>query len=502
MRVGGALRMTMPNGRTGGALGRGLLSLGTRLRKYVTEREASDTSLAVLIGVLLALLYGAFAWRLSRGNFFAHFNLLFDYDPPAYLNIFAPQAGHGSKVDDIARAIKHPLLSWFSPLSLLFEAFGASRTVAAGFANAAVGGLTSVLMFKFARTVGTSRLDALLVTLIFGLSASQLFSSMIIESYSYAGLSLAIIWYISALRIFRRKNLSWLAALSSVGAFGVTVTNVAQAAIAEFFARLSHEQFRRALRNTVSVGLAVAILCALAVVITWPSALAYVMEHPVTAAKTIYWQQTHGPKTGPAQVVLTFFGLSLAAPHFTTIALPEGILMRDFRTLEMPLVSLGGLLVWNVLFLVAAALALRTERTRIMAGAMLAAIVFNIILHTREQFRGSLFIYTPHIWFEIVALMALGIAAWQPSGLRHRMYLRGVLVLILLVVAPLNLFRALEASRLFDAPANFLAQRAQPYSTLVISADILCSPIEIYRAIRIQSNSCLATVTRGVTHAS
>jgi hypothetical protein len=311
-------------------------------------------------------------------------------------------------------------------------------------------------LFGFARTVGTPRFEAVLITLIFGLGASQLFSSMIVESYSYAALSLAVVWYITAQRIFRQRQLGLAAIATDVIVFGVTITNIAQAAIAELFAQWSQLNFGRALRNAAIAGAVAAVLSLLAIALTWPEAISYTIAHPVAAAKEIYWQQTYGPRTGLAQILLAFFGFSLSAPHFAEIALPEGVLMRDFRAFDMPTIAIFGMLLWNVLFLVSVLASFRSQRTRFMAGALLSAIIYNVMLHTRVQFRSSLFIYTPHLWFAVAALTALGAAAWEPSREWFRWYLRIGLVAVLVSVVPSNLARAIEATSLFDLPRQFL----------------------------------------------
>ena len=430
-------------------------SVTGRLAKCFVGPEGTDARLVVAIGLCFAALYGALAWRLSLGHFFEHYNLVFDYDSPAYVDLFSPKPGDVSHMDNIGRAIKHPLSPWLSLFTLPFRLFGVDRCNAAGFASACVGGATVALFFAFARTAGTLRLEAFLVTLIFGLGAAHLFPSMLVESYAYAALSLGAVWYLTAQRIFRHRRLRVAAAVSGVMAFGVTVTNIAQAAIAELFAQWSQRPFRRTFRNTLLAGLAVAALSAIAVAATWPHAISYTLAHPGQAAREILWQQTKGPTTGPGPVIVTFFGLSLAAPQFTTIPLPEGILMRDFRHLDMPALAIAGILLWNLLLLIGAFVAVRTERTRMMALALLSAIFFNVVLNMRVQFRGSLFIYTPHLWFAIAALVAVGAAAWQPSSERHRWYFRAALVAILVAVAPSNLVRAFETAKLFDNPKVF-----------------------------------------------
>jgi len=428
----------------------------TRLEKLLFDRGEGDARWAMVIGLSLSVLYGLLAWRLSRGHFFSYYNLLFDFDPPSYVNLFSSWAGDASQVD-IARAIKHPLASWLSLFSLPFRLFGLAPLSAVILANVCVGGTTAALLFGFARTVGAPRLEALLVTLIFGLGASQLFSSMIVESYSYAALSLALVWYLAAKRIVgHKKGLGPAAIATYILVFGITITNVAQAAIAEFFAQWSQRNFGKAFRNSVIAGAAVAVLFLLAIAATWPQAISYASAHPLAAAKEIYWQQTYGPRTGLGQILLTFFGFSLAAPHFDKIVLPEGIVMRDFRTLDISAVTTGGMILWNMLVVTCIVAALRVQRTRMIAAALLSALIFNVGMHTRVQFRGSLFIYTPNFWFVITALVALGIAALQSSRYRIGWYLKAGLVTVLVTVAPANIARAIEASELFDRPNDFL----------------------------------------------
>lgn len=424
----------------------------TRLgdRSWAVGTIQWDWVLAIGIGFFFALLYGVLAWRVTRGHFFEHYNLIFDYDSPAYADIF-----RGSHIDEAGRAIKHPLIPWLSVLTVLLRGIGFGRLAAAAIAGAGIGGATAAIFFLFSRRVGAPLIEAVLVTLIFATGAAQLFPSMLVESYIYAALTLSIVWYLSALRLDNPARLQRAAIVTAVMTFGVTITNVMQAAIAEFFVQLSGQRFSTALRKAVVLGALVALLCVVAVAITWPEAVVYAVKHPGIAARIIYWQQTKGPKTGIGQVLLTFFGLSLAAPNFSLIALPEGILMRDFRTLDMPWIEIGAIILWVGLLGLSAYAALRDKRLRPLAVALLTAFLFNVVLNSIVQFRGSLFIYTPHIWIAIASLVALGAAAWQPANAHLRWYLRGALVVVLVVIAPLNLERAASVATLFDSPNTF-----------------------------------------------
>ncbi len=412
-----------------------------------------DLLLAVIVGTAVSVLYTVLAWRIAQGHFYEHFNLVFDYDSPAYVNLFAPKPG--SHTDGFGRAVKHPLITWLVVFAKPFTLLGMTRLHAVGLAGALAGGASTALLFLFARRCGTPLIEALLVTMIFAFGAGQLFPSMLAESYVYAALTIGVVWYLSALRIGQPRRVQSASVLAAVMTFGVTITNVAQAAIAECYVRLSGSRVVVAIRNTIVVGTAVAILAAFAVALTWPNALAYAFAHPERALRLVYWQQTKGPRTGLLPVIATFFGMSLAAPHFTTAPLPEGILMRDFRNLDMPFPELEAVAVWLVLLFASAFLSLRSAATRYLAGALVTAIVFNVIFHVWVQFRGSLFIYTPHVFFPICALVGLGAAAWQPGNERLRWYLRGTLAAVLVVIAPLNLARAVELAALFDKSQTF-----------------------------------------------
>jgi len=420
-----------------------------------------DAAIATLIGVFFSLVYGALAWRVTQGHFFEHFNLVFDYDAPAFVDLFTHGLrGRADQVDLIGRAIKHPLASWISLLTLPFRLFGIRASLSAALTGAVAGGITDALFFLFARLVGSARPESILVTLIFAFGAAQLFPSILVESYVYAALTLMITWFLLALRYGSPARMTVAATLNAVLTFGVTITNAVQSAIAEFFAQFSAAPLPRAIRKTLLVGCAAAVLAVAAIAVTWPDAIPYAFAHPAMAVRVIYWQQTKGARTGLGQVLLTFFGYSLAAPLFTTVPLPEGILMRDFRAFEMPLFEAAGLFLWIVVVVASAVVAVADESKRKLSAALLAAIAFNIVLNCFVQYRGSLFIYTPHIWVAIAALVAVGISAWQPAKHAHRWILRGVLAAILLIIAPLNLARAVETVTLFDDAKAFTLPHA------------------------------------------
>jgi hypothetical protein len=90
---------------------------------------------------------------------------------------------------------------------------------------------------------------------------------------------------------------------------------------------------------------------------------------------------------------------------------------------------------WLGFWVVGAVAAACHPRYRWISLGLVGAIIFNLILNTDFQFRGSVYIYASHLHFPIFALGA-GLAPWLGrTGKARWAYVAAVLVLAALIGA-------------------------------------------------------------------
>jgi len=389
-------------------------------------------------------LYAALGLRLAQGNFLDYWNLAFDFDPSRFVRALAGHPPDGG-------GFKHPLVLLFRPIGLGFSALGFSAKSAASLVMALFGAGTVVVVFAFCRGAGLSRPEAGALSLLYGVSSTQLFTAFIAESYGLSLFALALTWTLlqRALRSEPRLLLRWRVALA-VAVAGITITNVLQNFVGELWLRLRSAAPYDALRGMFRFGVAFGLTFVILAVAIWHRELIGHLADPIQALKTVYWLRTKGEAISLGQVLVTFFGYTVVAPQFTAVDLGSGILMKDFRAFRFEAYSAFALWAWLGLLSVGTLLGLAHSRFRRIAIPMVVALAINVLFHLDYQFRGSVYIYCAHLHFLVFAL-PLGLACWLPHLPRwcRPAYVAGVLALAALA-GTANITRAIELATAFD----------------------------------------------------
>ena len=391
----------------------------------------------ILVALFLVALsgYAVFAVQIARGSFFDYFNLAFDTDPRRYAEVIAraaEQRDGGSKIG----GPKHPLIHYFQFIGRPLEWMVGDWKLAAALASCIAAAAAVASSFAFFRLLGVTPSLAAMAAGLFGVSAAPLVNAFISESYVYALLTIVLAWTCAAYRLTRPDS-GLLASLAcAVATFGVTVTNVIQNLLGEAVVQRSRGGWASTARSIVRYGATVAAAILTLLVITFPGEMWWIVTHPLDAARVILWQQTKGETSGLRQVLLSFFVYSFTAPEFSTVLLQGGAPMLDFRAFQYGPLGLLGVVLWGLLLAAGfvAATFDRTARRWIYLG-LIAAVVFNLLLHGRYQFRGSIFLYAPHMFFNLIALLAPILIAAGQAGARIRGTVLVMLVLIGAVTA-------------------------------------------------------------------
>ena len=387
--------------------------------------------MAAAIGVACGLVYSWLAVLLSQSQYGDVDNLAFDFDPRLYLCTYAdsPMAMGG---------IKHPLIVLLRPAVQALIYLGLPPRAAAGLWMAALGGAGVGLWYLLLRAISVAHVIAIPFALLFAVSATQLFVSMIPEAYGPAGMALIGLWLLTALRLNAPAAGGIWRYVVAFATFGITITNVAQSFIAEFLIWYRNDTIRDAFRRTVVFGIGLAVLLALPLLVVWHSVVWQVVSDPVHWVKSAWWLQTFGEKAGVQPILLTFLEYVTVAPDYVWVPIVDGWDMRDFRAPLYSPIGFAAVAGWSLLLASGIVCGLRDRGMRWLTIGLLVTFAFNVLLHTRFQFRLSLFIYTSHVLILVFA-MAAGVArvASRRAGTATAMGL--AMLLLFMLVATNNL---------------------------------------------------------------
>lgn len=393
-------------------------------------------------------LYAAFALRIAQGDFLDYFNLAFDVDPRRYAR--ALTTSWANWPPDYGGP-KHPLLFLFRPFAEPFLWLGFDWKSAASLVAALFGAGAVALAFAFLRTVQIARLDAAMLATLYALTSAQLFNSFITESYVFSLFALALAWWAVAARLEAPRRFRRLRYVAPILTFGITTTNVVQAAIAEAALRFQQAPPRQAVMNLIRFGIICGAITLALLVLAFPAGMWWIATHPADALRVLLWSQTKGDAVGLGPMFATYFGYAFVAPEFTTVALPGGAPMLDFRRFAFAPAGWPALALWVALLGAGCwrAAQIRDAR-RFLVWGLAAALAVNLALHMRYQFRGSIFLYAPHMSFVIFALGAFAFDRMSPLLARRPFAMRAALAALIALAAANNLPRAWELASGFD----------------------------------------------------
>jgi hypothetical protein len=291
---------------------------------------------------------------------------------------------------------------------------GAERTagLASGLLCAVAGGFTVGAFRLLLARLAVARSRARLWTLLFGCSATQIFFSAVPESYAFSALSLVLVFVVAAGR--NSSRLTRVAA--GVFSFGITVTNIVAVGLASATAaarRWPGGRLRAWTVELAAVVLATALL-SLAQRAVYPTALLFFVPGPppMGQAEALAVPPTVGAALARAAAVVFHLGFAgLAAPRPMVGLDRDGDTIIDFAKTTLPTptpASAAHWLLWAFVLVQAGrglARAAPTPTTRALA----LWLGFEATLHF--FFGTSLFLYSGHWVFAVIALAAAGLEA-------------------------------------------------------------------------------------------
>jgi hypothetical protein len=352
---------------------------------------------------------------------FEHLDQLFDADLGLWtIDLARPQGPH-------TPTSVHPLfMLFFKPVGTLLRQLlrGTGVRLAARLAAAllcAVAGGAAVGAFRvLLDRLGVPAVRARSWTLVFALSATQIVFSSLPESFAFSALSLILVFAVAA----GPRPAGAASVVAGVFSFGITVTNLAAVALARASSLEWHQGARRAL-GVVGRHLAVVLFAAAGLgIVQWlvyPRARPFFVPEIPGAAYQRSFIRSASPSflaARSAEVASHLLFTGLAAPRVVARQTSTARVVTDFapRPLLRPRWSSAthGILWAGLLVLAARGLMRRSRLRRPVVVALVAWLAVQAGMHL--VFGTSLFLYSGHWVFAVVAVAAVGIEGEVSRG--------------------------------------------------------------------------------------
>lgn len=394
----------------------------TRLFRFM-----DDNLEGLLIALLFFCVYLLLASIFNRPSFNED-DIFFDADSRLYRWRFATE-----NYRDYYWRPAHPfILIIVRPLvGILTILFKGDALFAAFTLNALTAALCVFLVWYFVKHSLGGRLYALLISSLFGASATQLVFGSVIESYIYLS-AVALVFLVLLLK----DSPLWAQVLAGLTAFGITISNVGQTFIAHFFVRRNIKQI---IIYGVIVGLFTVPLSLLNNYL-YPDSQPYFWDlsllegeghnqFPVTMQRTNYLARVMTLHSFVAPEPLTIDDEF----NFNKVWMFRASIKKDPMRLanyETPLGD-GLVIVWAGLLALGGVLFLKNifKKYDGYSIAFLVTLLFYFLLHMR--YGKDVFLYAANWTYAITLFLAL---AWRNlAGKRWFQALLLVFVLLLLV---------------------------------------------------------------------
>jgi hypothetical protein len=293
-------------------------------------------------------------------------------------------------------------------------------------AGAATVGAFRVLLSR----LGVADSRARLWTLVFGLSATQVVFSSLPESYAFSALGLTLVFVVAA----APRSARWAAIAAGVFAFGITVTNLVAVALAPATApgRRLGDRLRASAATTALVVLVAIPLSLVQRALFTTTHPFFVPERlPAAYVASLRLPPDAGAALERLAAVVSHLGFAgLAAPRLAVDRQTAERTVVDFASIALLTPTPAGALHWLLwAWLLARSgrgLLVRARGPSPASGVLRALLLWLGFCGGLHFFFGtSLFLYSGHWVFALVAVTAAGTESRLPAG---RLPLRAVLV--------------------------------------------------------------------------
>ena len=328
--------------------------------------------------------------------------------------------------------VKHPFLYILRVPAEFLQFLGMSEEISGIVTTLFFVSMTPVVFYLCSRMLKYTQLNSFLLSLIFIFSTTFVVNAQVLDSYS-----IAQFWIIAAVFLFIRGiNLnflddSWVKAFVYVAMVGTTSYLILLVILCELLmlVKFRDKGYSEIFRYAKSVLLKCTILFLVFFVAIYYEILIALILDPVGVLKSVLWAVARpGEKLGIESILEVFFLTSFIAPPPTLLNIGDDMIMLDYRSYDYSSYN-----VFTVAFLISVfLLALKSEISYIYSLSLLWFLT-NVLFHVVYQDRGSLFLYTGHI-FPLVALFIL-------NALKFKERTNNSLLFVMLVIVLFNNFR-------------------------------------------------------------
>jgi hypothetical protein len=415
-----------------------------RAQRTLASRPISGLDGLIFLIILFSIAAAHFvaSHALLQSNVLKSYNWAFDFDSARFGQIWCTRDYNPADYS-MSWAFRHPLIMALRPICFGIQAVGLSVNQAVLLLAGLSAGLGAGLAYLYCRTIALQRIDALLMTLWFALSAQPLMLGALPEAYGLALCGIGLSFIVTAKQALGLPTSYSLRHCALVINAGVTITNVLLPVFSEamhFFRSKAKRSRLKSMTLFFFAGFGLFVLFALGLNLLFrPSA----SDTAIDAAKQVWWS-VHINNEQPAslfQIARTLMVYNLVAPDFTTVliepAAPKPML--DFRLWLYDSSGLIAIILSLALVLVGTFRAFTEPALRPIALTALFWIAFNVLLYRYWQYRGSIYIYGAHVSFALLALAALTLKCGLPK-MAH-IALRFLALCALILVGHNNLHR-------------------------------------------------------------
>jgi hypothetical protein len=422
-------------------------------------RGAVPAREALAFALLFVLAYGALAVLLftRTPRLFEHLDQIFDADLGLWtIDLARPQGPHlRTRVHPLAVLLLNPL-GWTLRELLRGAGVRFAARAAAGLLAALAGGTTVGLFRALLHRLGISPGLARAWVLVFALSATQIVFSSVPESFAFSALGLVLVFAVAA----GPRPTEARRTLAGLFAFGITVTNVVAVALARASAWNWRREAARAASGTARHVLAVLVLAAALGVVQWalyPTFGFFFVPGPLAAA----YERSFVSVSSASEVLdraeelgshLVFVGL--AAPSVSVEPRSGSRVAMNFPRLPLRhprAASAAHAVLWAVLLVLAGRGLARSRHRPPVVFALLLWLGSVAALHA--FFGLSLFLYSAHWVFALVATAAVGLERVVSEHERRRRLLAGTLLALAALQAAANGALVVEIVRVYSRRA-------------------------------------------------
>lgn len=366
---------------------------------YLFDKNKDLLTVVVIFLVSFFFYFVACKELLSTG-FYQQMNIAFDLDQNWYFDLIGREPIdwlHKTATTSRPLAIKHPFIYLYHYLVLFLNSLGLTDSMSVVVISQIFHSGSLVVSYFIFRCLYRTSIESAFLT--FGLAGTSTYIStgLVLDIYSLSIFWISIIFLIVCRYIYHKhKTPIWYRAIVSVMAIGTTSYLIILVFLMELF--LAKKPYDKLFHYLIKVELykqlfRIFIIGILLFCFIYYQVIIDIIQDPIGILKRTFWTVNRpGEKSGVIQIVSVFMLFSIISPKISNITLPEGIIMKDLRTIDFSFIGWVGVTIIMGLFI----FSFKKNKLQSIALFCLFWIVINIFFHSIYQYRGSLFLYCGH----------------------------------------------------------------------------------------------------------